>query len=163
MAILKRCIAVTIIFMIWQSSTREISSLVSRRMTDRRCRKNHYGTSHQTRNVEKTEDSLRGRGNLRTFLDRDKTGDMRRRGDSYVEKKIFCSKKTSGTHIWDAPSRSSEDVPRPREWKEKQSVNWKPFIKTPFSFKFPRKYRWTRFSQFVSRGKYRERKKTGNM
>lgn len=87
MAILKRCIAAANIFMISQSWTREISSLVSWRMTDRRCRKNHYGTSHQIRNVEETKDSPRERGNLRTFLDRDKTGDMRRRGDSYVEKK----------------------------------------------------------------------------
>lgn len=96
MAILKRCIAVTNIFTIRQSSTREISSLVSRRMTDRRCRKNHYGTSHQAKNVEKTEDSLRGRGNLRTFLDRDKTGDMRRRGDSYIEKKNISQQENVG-------------------------------------------------------------------
>jgi len=60
-------------------------------MADRRRRRNHYGTSHQARNVETTRDSS-PRPEEETFARAwtllDKTGDMHRRGDSYVEKKI---------------------------------------------------------------------------
>lgn len=85
-------------------------------VTDRRRRRNHYGTSHQARNIETTKDSsprnLRARLNIAY-----KIGDMYRRGDSYVENKYLAARKLVRLpHTWDALLRSSAKTrTRPRE------------------------------------------------
>lgn len=106
------------IFTILQSSTRRISSLESWRMTDRRRRKNHYGTSHQARETSRQRRILLAEEAKPSHVlpHHGKTGDMNRRGGSYVEKKYLAAKKRRG-HTWDAPLRSSVFDSAKMEWK----------------------------------------------
>lgn len=125
-------------------------------------------TAHHTRSETSKKRRIlleRERGNLRTFLDRDKTGDMHRRGDSYVEKKIFRSKETWRTHIWDAPSAASKMSPRSRKWKEKKTKCQSTasfFLKMSFSFRAFCEITGKVASINLYREKNSERKRTGN-
>lgn len=73
-------------------------------------------------NIETAEDSPRKRRNLRIPGHRYKTGDMRRRGDSYIGKKF---EKTSGTLLG---CTFPQLRIRPQKWNEKQYKNWKSFF-----------------------------------